>query len=862
MIILDLFFNLSFLVALCAVAGYVDRWNFIVKDSRNIIQGLLFGTTAILGMLNPFVLQEGIIFDGRSVVLSISGLFYGPVAAGIAAAMTLITRLIIGGAGQWMGMGVIVASALVGIGFHQRYKNQIYNLKFKTLLLMGIITHVIMLGLIILIPGVYRRDVFKIISFSVLVVYPLSTVIIGKILSSLHELTYTYQLLKEREEKYRLLVENQTDLVVKIDKSGHFLYVSPSYCKTFGKTEEELLGQTFLPLVHEDDRAATLEAMKNLYYPPYECYIEQRALTAQGWRWLAWADKAIVNELGVVTEIIGVGRDITHEMETRLALQESEDKFRTVAETANAAIFIYKGEYFVWANPYTENLTGYTPEEILKMKFYEIVHPEHREMVKERGLRRQQGIAVPRRYEFKILTKQGETRWISFSGSVVNFKGGPAGLGTAFDITSLKESLEQLEEARTQLMAQNEELTTLNEELSESVDKIKSLNEELRKALVKAETSDRLKSAFLANMSHELRTPLNGIIGFADLLLQAEYSEEEKKRFSKLILINADQLLELITEIIDLSKIEAGIVTLNETHFSIAELMTELFANFEPKAAARGLKMVLQPCPADAPGQIFADRSRLRQILNNLLSNALKYTQQGTVTLGCLSNTQGFVFFVSDTGLGIPENEKELIFERFYQIEKYQTESRSGTGLGLSIVRSIVQQMNGRVWVESELGKGSTFFVLIPYKDIPKATEANIDKYPTEMKYKFTGKTILIAEDDETNRTLIEAMLIGTEARLLFASNGKEAVTTIESHDSSVDMVVMDLRMPIMDGLEATRLIKQINQNIPVLAQTAYAFEHDREKALAAGCDDYISKPFKREALLEKIAQLLNISVN
>ncbi|MGC8866250.1 MAG: PAS domain S-box protein [Bacteroidales bacterium] len=862
MIILDLFFNLSFLVALCAVAGYIDRWLINSRDTRNIIQGLLFGTTAILGMLNPFVLQEGIIFDGRSVVLSISGLFYGPIAAGIAAGMTLIARLIIGGPGQWMGISVIVSSALVGIAFHQKYKNQIHSIHLITLFIMGIFTHLLMLGFTILIPGAYRRDVFKIITLSVLVVYPLATVLIGKILSSLYELTYTYQLLKEKEEKYRLLVENQTDLVVKVDKSGHFLYVSPSYCKTFGKTEEELLGKTFLPLVHEDDRAATLEAMKNLYYPPYECYIEQRALTAQGWRWLAWADKGIVNDLGLVTEIIGVGRDITHEMETRLALQESEDKFRTVAETANAAIFIYKGEYFVWANPYVENLTGYTPEEIVKMKFYEIVHPEHREMVKERGSRRQQGELVPRRYEFKIITKQGETRWISFSGNVVNFGGGPAGLGTAFDITNLKESVEQLEEARTQLIAQNEELITLNEELSESVDKIKSLNEELREALEKAETSDRLKSAFLANMSHELRTPLNGIIGFADLLLQNEYSEEEKLRFSNLILKNADQLLELITEIIDLSKIEAGIITLNETQFSIGGLLEELFDNFEPQASEKGLKFVLNSCSAEAPTQIFADRSRLRQILNNLLNNAMKYTTQGTITLGCFSNTQGYKFFVRDTGPGIPDKEKELIFERFYQIEKYNTASRSGTGLGLSIVRSLIQQMNGQVWVESEMGKGSTFYVLIPYKDIPKATANVIDKYTQEMKYKFPGKVILIAEDDETNRTLIEAMLMGTEANLLFAKNGKEAFEAMDSPNHSVDMVIMDLRMPIMDGLEATQKIKQINPKIPVLAQTAYAFEHDREKALAAGCDDYISKPFKREALLEKIAQLLNVSSN
>ncbi len=862
MIILDLLFNLSFLVALCTVAGYIDRWGEKTRIARDILEGVIFGITAILGMLNPFVLQEGLIFDGRSIVLSISGLFYGPIAAGIAALMTIITRFVIGGVGQWMGISVALSSSLIGVLFHLKYKKHLHHLNIKALLALGLLTHLVMLALIVLLPDIYRKDTFETIATSVLIAYPLATVLIGKILSSLKELTYTNTLLKEREEKYRLLVENQTDLVVKVDKMGRFLYVSPSYCRMFGKSEEELLGQTFLPLVHEEDRAMTLEAMKNLNFPPYECYLEQRALTVNGWRWLGWADKAIVNEFGMVTAIIGVGRDITREVETRKALEESENKFRTVAETANASIFIYKGEYFVWASPYSEVVTGYTPEELLKKKFYEIVHPDHREIVKERGMKRQQGEQIPKRYEFKIITKQGETRWVSFSGNIVNFMGGPAGMGTAFDITGLKESLAQLEEARTQLMAQNEELVTLNEELSESVDKIKKLNQDLQEALQKAETSDRLKSAFLANMSHELRTPLNGIIGFADLLLKDEYSSKEKERFTKLILSNADQLLELITDIVDLAKIEAGVITMNETSFEISDLLHEIYNNFYPKSVEKGLQLILQPCQADAPQHILADRSRLRQILNNLLSNAIKFTFHGSVTYGCMSGTQGFTFFVSDTGLGIPDNEKELIFERFYQIEKYQTQSRSGTGLGLSIVRSIVQQMGGKIWLESEVGKGSTFFVFIPYKDIPKATATNINKYNGEMKYKFLDKTILIAEDDETNRTLIEAMLLGTDAKLVFALNGKEAVQAVENHKDSIDIVVMDLRMPIMDGLEATRQIRQILPSLPVLAQTAYAFEHDREKALAAGCNDYISKPFKKETLLEKIAQLLNMPVN
>ncbi len=263
--------------------------------------------------------------------------------------------------------------------------------------------------------------------------------------------------LKASNENYRLLVENQSDLVVKVDTEGRFLFVSPSYCQTFGKEESELLGNAFMPLVHEEDRGATAKAMEALYRPPYSCRLEQRALTAAGWRWLSWSDKAVLDEDGRVVAVVGVGRDITQRKQAEERVQESERRFRELAETTEAAIFIYQDDVFRYINRAMELTTGYSREELLSMKVFDLIHPAHKEVVFERATARQRGEGAPRHYEFQIVRKDGISRWLDFSGGVVQFGGKPAAIGTAFDVTERKAAEEAVRESakRLQVLVDN-----------------------------------------------------------------------------------------------------------------------------------------------------------------------------------------------------------------------------------------------------------------------------------------------------------------------------------------------------------------------------------------------------------------------
>lgn len=326
MIIIQLIHNLAILIAISIIAGFIDkRWNRITLKGQ-IIQGFLFGFTIIIGMMHPFVLAEGIIFDGRSVMLSLCALFFGPVASIIAAIMALIYRIYLGGGGTITGVSVITTATTIGLIYFYLRKNNFLKITILNLLLMGLAVHFVMILLLFTLPSKMQLYSLRIISFTVIVAYPLATILIGKILKDQEDNERMIKEIKESESKYRLLIENQSDLIVKIDKENRFLFVSQSYCSTFGKKESELIGKIFIPLVHEDDRNKTLEKMEALKTPPHFCYLEQRALTVNGWRWLGWADNATIDENGEITEIIGVGRDITERKENEEKIQHLNEE--------------------------------------------------------------------------------------------------------------------------------------------------------------------------------------------------------------------------------------------------------------------------------------------------------------------------------------------------------------------------------------------------------------------------------------------------------------------------------------------------------------------------------------------------------
>ena len=382
--------------------------------------------------------------------------------------------------------------------------------------------------------------------------------------------------------------------------------------------------------------------------------------------------------------------------------------------------------------------------------------------------------------------------------------------------------------------------------------------EELNAAISRAEESDRLKSMFLSNMSHDIRTPMNAIVGFSEMLMDPEITREERMRFLDIIINSGDALLRLINDIIDISKIEARQLKIIKSTFSLNELFSDLYLSFSEEMSRNKLEDIRLVVNKQFPEKDFTlstDIIRLRQIFSNLIGNALKFTDRGAIEFGyTFSDPQVFKFFVKDSGIGIPQDKKDFIFERFGQIEETHDRNKGGTGLGLAISKSLVELLGGAIWVESEVGQGTCFYFTLPALSAtrPSNMPEDIPHIWDDDHIDWSDKLILVAEDVDSNYFLIQTILKKTGVKLQWARNGQEAYEMCRKN-YDIDMVLMDIQMPVMNGYDATREIKKIRPSLPVIAQTAYAMSGEKEKSIDAGCDDYIPKPLKKRDLLSRI---------
>ena len=523
--------------------------------------------------------------------------------------------------------------------------------------------------------------------------------------------------------------------------------------------------------------------------------------------------------------MIGTIQDITERKRMEEKIIESEVYYRTLIDVSPDGIIISDMDgnlnyasvkaYDIFDIPAGINIAG---SSILNW-----VSPDDHRKVMERITEIVAGNIAPETREYKLLKHDRSQFWGEISSSPLTDRdGNPTGLLIVCrDVTARKKD-----------------------------------EEELIRAKEKAEESDKLKTAFIHNISHEIRTPMNAITGFSALLGEPDTTEEIRNSFVNIIMDSSDQLLKIVTDIIEISNIEAGIVKIVHDEVNINEVLKKIYNEYDSRAKSKGINFTYHSALSDIDALLQTDKTKLEQIISNLVSNAFKFTSEGAIDFGYTHSKGNIEFYVSDSGIGIPINQHERIFERFYQVESSVARQYEGTGLGLSISKAYVELLGGKIWLKSEPSKGSVFYFRIPLIQLPQPVRSEVVLPKPEIGKMHTKKTVLIAEDEENNYLLLVELLSTLNLNIIHAYNGLEAVEICRS-GREVDLVIMDIKMPLMDGYTATREIRKILPELPVIAQTAYSYATDMEKALNAGCDDYISKPINKSKLLDLLNKYL-----
>ncbi len=478
---------------------------------------------------------------------------------------------------------------------------------------------------------------------------------------------------------------------------------------------------------------------------------------------------------------------------------------------------------FITTNAAYEKLVGYTKEELKQLSFFDITHPDYlpknRELFNAMANNQQPGFYIEKKY----IRKDGTTVDVRIHTATIfdNNKQPLFGMAFTEDITSQKIAEEDLIVAKE-----------------------------------KAEESNRLKTEFLHNMSHEIRTPMNGIMGFSALLCELDGCTDEQKNYTGIIQNSSTQLLRIIDDILDISTLETKQVKVQNSEFDVNQFIMELFSIYDLKSKERNLPLYLSKEIKNKSSLIISDKAKIHKILTNLLDNAFKFTSSGKIEFGYKIEHSNIVFFVKDTGVGISKDKQTKIFERFSQESSLTAQTFGGLGLGLSIAKENAELLGGKLSVKSEKNKGSSFFVEIPYNPL-KIPNNNITANTGTEEEISDIITILIAEDEVVNYLYLEAILENTDdfkVKLHHVTNGEEAVSKC-LNDDSIDLVLMDIKMPVMNGYVATEKIKAIKPELPIIAQTAYSTASEKDMALKYGCNDFISKPIMKKEILLLISK-------
>jgi len=622
---------------------------------------------------------------------------------------------------------------------------------------------------------------------------------------------------RESKEEWNKVLNYASTEGIFILENGVVVEANQTGCEMFGYTYDDAIGLLVTEVFEEVDKKTIVERITQKLTGFYRV----TAIRKDGTKFPAEIYGRNISYKGKEMRLSLV-RDISGRIKTEQDLVENESKFRTLFEHAADGILMGDEDgYIIDANSSFCSLTGYSRDEILHKFIAELFSKSSLEKnpIRFDDVKKGQSVISER----EIVSKSGMLIPIEMN---TTFLKSNHYFAVVRDMTERKKVEEALIEK----------------------------NKELMLAKKKAEESDQLKSEFLANMSHEIRTPMNGILGFSRMLGEDELDREQQQLYIEIIENSSNQLMRIIDDILEISILETKQVKVVNNPLNLNRLFLELFTIYDRQAKMNKTPLYIKTGLNDEQAMILVDEIKLRKVICNLIDNALRYTNEGYVELEYKLINDTLVFHVKDTGIGIVKEKQKIIFERFSQAEKRLSKEYGGLGLGLSIAKENTELMGGTISVESEKGEGSTFTFTIPYNPVVRLDERGEDK-PENSN---TTKVILVVEDEEINYLYLETVIRKVEKsiEILHAKNGVEAVEICRAR-KDINVVFMDIKMPEMNGLEATHIIKEFAPDLKIVAQTAYSTFEDRQNALQAGCDDFIEKPINVELLNQIINNVL-----
>ena len=647
---------------------------------------------------------------------------------------------------------------------------------------------------------------------------------ISGVIGLLRDITNKVTQDNELRKLSRVVEQSPTSILI-TDLEGNIEYVNPKLCKLTGFSNDELIGKTPRIFSSGEKSKKEYKALWDTINAGNDWKGEFHNVKKNGdLYWESAVISPIIGSTGELTHFLAIKEDITDKKVYEQRLIESEKRYYElfISNPLPTYVFDMDSLAFIEVNDATVNTYGYTRQEFASMTLTDIRLPED----------------IPELIEsVRSLNNDGY-----YSTSMRHVKKD----GTVFPVEINSFQLPEKDGRKSRLVM----AADITERLRTA--------EAMKIAKEKAEASDKLKTTFLNNISHEVRTPLNGILGFAELIAQPDLSEEEKKDCHAMLLESSDRLLFTITNFMDISLIISGNVSVQNRYFVPANILRSIYNKYTLICSSRDLELLLDIPEKHKEFIINSDPDIFQKIITHLLYNAIKFTEDGSIKLGYIINDTSVDFFVKDTGIGIGKESINKVFDRFVKEDRGPMKLSEGSGLGLSIVKGMIDLLGGEIKVESEIDIGSTFYITLPFiKGIDLSAGPVISR--KQQKSSSDKILILVAEDDETNFFYLNALLTNEiQATILHASNGREAVELFKVNPG-IQLILMDIKMPVLDGFEATRQIKLINKDIPIIAVTAYAMLGDEERVLAAGCDGYLSKPISKHSLLDKITEFVKI---